>query len=298
MNVKLFYDTHGRFPSQHEFKMLKEQTLAQQNLRQQQPSAPEESVESQWISAARTGDLATLKRLRPQMRSVDEPINNVTALAVAAQGNHASCVEFLIDNGAAVDRRTPQGRSPLLYAAESGHFELMTYLINRGATHFTYTDQQCESYFVSYVIRQSITRRDVSRALQDNTVTAMVLEYLSLGGLKVRPIERLSAHVLPNTRKKPAPRPKPAAAAAVNAGGNANVAAGAGGAGAAASPAGEGAGDGAAAGAGPEVEGEGDDGRDGADSRSASPELHEEGDEADAAQRQKDLDEAIAAERN
>jgi ankyrin repeat protein len=122
---------------------------------------------------------------------------------MAAQDNHMECVEFLIDSGAAVDRRTTQGWTPLLYAAESGHFELMTYLINRGATHFTYTDQQCEFYFVSYVIRQSITRRDVSRALLNDTFTALALEYLSLGGLKMRPVERLSAHVLPNTRKKP-----------------------------------------------------------------------------------------------
>ncbi len=268
--------------------------MAQQLVRQQQLfHVPAESVENRWINAARQGDLATLRELLPKMKNIDENVHTISALAAAAQGNHFECVEFLIDNGAAVDRRTQQGRSPLLYAAESGHFELMNYLVERGATHFTYTDQQQESYFVSYVIRQSITRRDVSRAIKNDALTALVLEYLSLGGLKVRPIERLSAHVLPNThRKRPMRMPKPApvvaptpaaapahADAAVAASPVLDTAAAA----AAASPA--------------EVEASPEAAVDGADDepRPPSPTPQEQGDAEEQGLRQQELEEAVAA---
>uniref|UniRef100_A0A0A9WFM4 Alpha-latrotoxin-Lh1a n=1 Tax=Lygus hesperus TaxID=30085 RepID=A0A0A9WFM4_LYGHE len=130
----------------------------------------------------------------------------MTPLCVATQANNIHCVEYLLDKGADVDKRSSHGRSPLLFAAESGHLSLMSYLINRGATNFTYNDQQLESNFISYHIRQGITRRDIYSVLKDDTLAGIVLDYLGLSGHRVRPIERLTSHISTSRVNKYTPR--------------------------------------------------------------------------------------------
>ena len=101
-------------------------------------------------------------------------------------------MKWLIEHGAKVDIRSHGNRTALLYAAESGHFDCMNLLIRNGATHFTYTDQQVESHFVSYTIRQSITRRELSYVIPSEEAAGLVLDYLGLGGQRVKLIDRLA----------------------------------------------------------------------------------------------------------
>eukprot|EP00461_Guttulinopsis_vulgaris_P003069 UN03070 len=147
-------------------------------------------------------------------------VNPPTALCAAAQGGHIDIMAFLLDNNASVDCRPPHNRTALLFASESGHFNAMNYLISRGATYFTYSDQQIESYYMSYTIRQSITRRELSYALPGDLLPGIVLDYLGLGGHRTRPIERLApvnmhnktafgACPIPDEIVTPVPKPHP-----------------------------------------------------------------------------------------
>jgi hypothetical protein len=62
-----------------------------------------------------------------------------------------------------------------------------------GATNFTYQDQQLESVFVSFMIRQGITRREVSTHLPVDLANN-VLAYLGMSRYRHRSIERLMPH--------------------------------------------------------------------------------------------------------
>lgn len=189
MLVKTFYTTHGRFPSQQEFRMLKEMN--------EKRNIEPKTLEDELTEACKQNRLNLVKEyIEDKGVSVDcISSSGMTPLCAATQANNINCVEYLLDKGADVDKRSSHGRSPLLFAAESGHLSLMSYLINRGATNFTYNDQQLESNFISYHIRQGITRRDIYSVLKDDTLAGIVLDYLGLSGHRVRPIERLTSHI-------------------------------------------------------------------------------------------------------
>ena len=68
MNVKLFFETHGRFPSQQEFRLIKENIKL--------TTRPQESTKSynpqdMFVEAAKEGNLEECQRLIPLIRSVD-----------------------------------------------------------------------------------------------------------------------------------------------------------------------------------------------------------------------------------
>lgn len=240
MSVKLFFETHGRFPTTDEFRLIR-------TFKQHQPDTLSESTTLfannevnpmyQFVRAARQGDLETIQSLMNCVQHIDSPANvrqasqdqqqttltvrqAPTALCAAAQGDHLDIIAYLLDHGASVDSRPPHNRTALLFASESGHFNSMNYLISRGATYFTYSDQQIESYYMSYTIRQSITRRELSHILPGDLLPGIVLDYLGLGGHRTRPIERLApvnlhnktafgARPIPEEIVTPIPKPHP-----------------------------------------------------------------------------------------
>ena len=75
MNVKLFYETHGRFPSAQEFRLLKEATAGQ-------TVAPSEAdtAEVKLIEYARMGNLEEVKRLVPRVSKIDAEPNKITGM--------------------------------------------------------------------------------------------------------------------------------------------------------------------------------------------------------------------------
>ena len=129
-------------------------------------------------SAARSSDSHLTPRTTPPTPA---PSSLPAALAAAAQANQYGVVEFLIESKADVNFRTGQQRLPILYAAESGHFQVMNLLIQNGATAFSSFDQQLESYFVSYLIRQGITKRELSAVIPNETAVYTILDYVGLG---------------------------------------------------------------------------------------------------------------------
>lgn len=212
MSVKLFFQTHGRFPTTDEFRLIR-------TFRQHQPDTLVLDMETvptskqfQFIREARHGNAARVLELLPSIPHIDTACialpegmpppphgsaavntkQSPNALCAAAQGDHIEVLTLLLNNNASVDSRPSQNRTALLFASESGHFNSMNYLISRGATYFTYSDQQIESYFISYTIRQSITRRELSYVLPGDLLPGIVLDYLGLGGHRTRPIERLA----------------------------------------------------------------------------------------------------------
>jgi hypothetical protein len=218
MSVQLFFQTHGRFPTTDEFRLIRTFRQHQPLILFPTPQVLQDSLVFTFVKAARAGNLAEMQQLMPQiadhpkcsldsyplipaqpnnqenMVSISPPPQRFTptALCAAAQGDHVDVLAFLLDNNATVDLRPPHNRTALLFACESGHFNSMNFLISRGATYFTYSDQQIESYFMSYTIRQSITRRELSYVLPGDLLPGIVLDYLGLGGARTRPIERLA----------------------------------------------------------------------------------------------------------
>ena len=57
-----------------------------------------------------------------------------TALHIAAEYGHAECVTLLLDRGARVDARNSNDATPLHLAAEYGHLEIARALVARGAS--------------------------------------------------------------------------------------------------------------------------------------------------------------------
>eukprot|EP00461_Guttulinopsis_vulgaris_P001313 UN01313 len=251
MSVKLFFETHGRFPTTDEFRLIR-------TFKQHQPDTISECKELLILNdeghnpvfclvrAARLGNMQQVARLAPIIGAPLDATANVlqpqviersnvehapsgphpayrqtpTALCAAAQGGHLDIMAYLLDNKATVDCRPPHNRTALLFASESGGFNAMNFLIGRGATYFTYSDQQIESYYMSYTIRQSITRRELSYVLPGDLLPGIILDYLGLGGHRTRNIERLApvnlhnknafgSRPIPDEVVTPVPKPHP-----------------------------------------------------------------------------------------
>ena len=84
-------------------------------------SIPRPSAEA-LISAAASGDLATVERLLGSGADVDSRDGNgQTAVTAAAIGEHAAVVRALIDAGADVDLQDDTDNNPLLVCGETGN---------------------------------------------------------------------------------------------------------------------------------------------------------------------------------
>jgi ankyrin repeat protein len=62
-------------------------------------------------------------------------VEGMTPLMVAAEGGHFDVVRLLVDAGADVNRRDSSGFTPLMGAARTGHAGMVRFLLARGARH-------------------------------------------------------------------------------------------------------------------------------------------------------------------
>jgi hypothetical protein len=89
------------------------------------------------LAAVHRGDRDYARTLLDMSAPVDVHFKDATtALAEAIDGSddaHARIVELLVERGANVNRRFPDGRTPLFAAAESGNIRVVNFLIAHGA---------------------------------------------------------------------------------------------------------------------------------------------------------------------
>ena len=99
----------------------------------------EEDAALPLLSAVRRGDRDYARTLLAAGAPVDVHFKEATtALAEAIDGSpgddaHARIVELLVERGANVNRRFPDGRTPLFAAAESGNIRVVNFLVAHGA---------------------------------------------------------------------------------------------------------------------------------------------------------------------
>lgn len=82
--------------------------------------------------AARSGDVKKVRELLAEGQDVNAKHKGYSALYLAAWQGHADVVEVLLDGGAEINDRTPEGGTALQYAAESGHEDIVRLLLERG----------------------------------------------------------------------------------------------------------------------------------------------------------------------
>jgi ankyrin repeat protein len=87
-----------------------------------------------WGQAARTGDLAELRRLVARGQDIDAPDGHgATALMRAAHGGHLAAVEWLVEQGADLDHTAKHGLTALMLAVIAGHHRVARRLVQAGA---------------------------------------------------------------------------------------------------------------------------------------------------------------------
>jgi ankyrin repeat protein len=87
--------------------------------------------ESPLMMAALRADLDAMKALIARGAQVARP--GWTPLHYAASSPSAAPVRLLLDQGATVDARAPNGNTPLMLAARYGHEDSVNLLLERGA---------------------------------------------------------------------------------------------------------------------------------------------------------------------
>jgi ankyrin repeat protein len=92
------------------------------------------SLNEDLIDAASRGDLKKVKMLLNEGADVNtRDINGRTPLHYAAARGHLDTVKFLVDRGADVNTRNVDGWTPLHEAAAWGHLDVVEFLLDRGA---------------------------------------------------------------------------------------------------------------------------------------------------------------------
>jgi len=77
-------------------------------------------------------------QITSEPRGQYRPTGGMTALLYAARSGCTACVATLLDAGAAIDRPTPDGVTPLMIAIDNFRFDTAKLLLERGANpHFT-----------------------------------------------------------------------------------------------------------------------------------------------------------------
>ena len=86
-------------------------------------------------TAAEAGDLERVTLLVEKgddKNQVGGFVKNTT-LSAAAEHNHLAVVQYLVEQGADMEKGNRSGHSPLFYASAYGHLELTRYLLEQGA---------------------------------------------------------------------------------------------------------------------------------------------------------------------
>lgn len=106
-----------------------EQSLAEQ------AAIAEDTPEGRLVLAARNGDLERIRELLDEGVPADaeESRNGHRPLHQAAQANHLSAVELLLEAGADLDGRDGEGETPLMKAAFAAATDAGRYLLDAGA---------------------------------------------------------------------------------------------------------------------------------------------------------------------
>jgi ankyrin repeat protein len=92
-------------------------------------------LQDEVVSAARDGRMAEVKRLIEQDRRLVEAtwLCEYTVLTMAVSWGHVDIVAYLLDQGAAINRKPVLGSAALEMACSSGHAALVDLLLERGA---------------------------------------------------------------------------------------------------------------------------------------------------------------------
>jgi uncharacterized protein len=99
--------------------------------RRTQVDTPTQANETALMMAALRGDLAWSQRLVAAGAQVNRP--GWTPLHYAASGPSEAVVRWLVEQGAALDARSPNGSTPLMMAARYGSIDGARWLLSRGA---------------------------------------------------------------------------------------------------------------------------------------------------------------------
>lgn len=84
--------------------------------------------------AAREGDLNQFLRLKAEGHPIDMPdAKGLTALHMAALGNHPDTIIALLDAGIDIDVQDNRGRTAVAMTAEQGHTDALCALVDDGA---------------------------------------------------------------------------------------------------------------------------------------------------------------------
>jgi ankyrin repeat protein len=100
------------------------------------------SVQPWWSLQNGVDQSSDLVVRRPQQETLVGKTGGMTALLFAAREGRIEAAQALLDGGAAIDRQSGDGTTPLVSALLNGHFDLALRLIERGAdvNLATYTD--------------------------------------------------------------------------------------------------------------------------------------------------------------
>ncbi len=87
------------------------------------------------LAAAFNGDIASVKMLLKSGENIDErdPKYGSTPLIYAAQAGHTDVVKLLLDNGADINAKTKLGQTALIQASLAGDADIVKLLLDRGA---------------------------------------------------------------------------------------------------------------------------------------------------------------------
>jgi uncharacterized protein len=93
-----------------------------------------DSAQSEFITAANSGDIEKARRLLKNGATVEGRTNDDwTALTVAAREGRLEFVQYLLDQGASINASEGGGNTALFWAAYEGHLDLVKFLVERGA---------------------------------------------------------------------------------------------------------------------------------------------------------------------
>jgi len=89
-------------------------------------------------NAVDNNDIEMVKKLISKIKNLDFPTGfngHYTLLGLAAKAGFIEIVEILLENGASVEKSYQYGASPLFFAAENGHTEIVDLLLNKYGAH-------------------------------------------------------------------------------------------------------------------------------------------------------------------